>query len=437
MNITPFQGYRYDAAVVSDAAICISPPYDVIDADQRNRLYQQSPYNIAHVIKAVPMPGDNDSNNMYTRAGQTLRDFLRKGALKQDSQKSIYVYAQEFTIKNSTYRRTGFVALGQLQAYGKTIKPHEQTLTGPKTDRLNLMRTTKAQTGQIFMLYSDPQKKIDALLTHACSGKELLNSRDEDNVTHRLYAITDPQQINIIKEVMADKSVFIADGHHRYETALNYYQETKNPAAAYCMMTFVNTHNEGLVILPTHRLVKNIPDFDASALVAVMREHFDVASMKFTDIVDKKAKMRTMLTALALEFENKEHALGMYFNDGAFYVATLRSIDSMEAVAADKSLPWRQLDVAILHLLVLEKHLGIDQAALMAETNVEYIKDIGQAGLLAIDKVDSGQAQGLFFMNPTSPDMVEAVAQHGEKMPQKSTFFYPKVFSGLVLNILD
>jgi len=324
-----------------------------------------------------------------------------------------------------------------LQAYGKTIKPHEQTLTGPKTDRLNLMRTTKAQTGQIFMLYSDPQKKIDALLTHACSGKELLNSRDEDNVTHRLYAITDPQQINIIKEVMADKSVFIADGHHRYETALNYYQETKNPAAAYCMMTFVNTHNEGLVILPTHRLVKNIPDFDASALVAVMREHFDVASMKFTDIVDKKAKMQTMLTALALEFQNKEHALGMYFNDGAFYVATLRSIDSMEAVAADKTLPWRQLDVAILHLLVLEKHLGIDQAALMAETNVEYIKDIGQAGLLAIDKVDSGQAQGLFFMNPTSPDMVEAVAQHGEKMPQKSTFFYPKVFSGLVLNILD
>jgi uncharacterized protein (DUF1015 family) len=299
------------------------------------------------------------------------------------------------------------------------------------------MRATKSQIGQIFMLYSDPEKTIDALLASACSGEELLSSTDEDNVTHRLYAITDPQEINTVKEVMADKSVFVADGHHRYETALDYYEETKNPAAAYRMMTFVNTHNEGLVILPTHRLVNNVPDFDVSALVAAMREHFDVASLPFADVVEKKTKMQMMLDALKLDYENNENALGMYFNDDAFYVATLRSLDSMESVAADKSLPWRQLDVSVLHKLVLEKDLGIDEAALMAQTNVEYIKDIGQASLLAMDKVDSGQAQGLFFMNPTSPEMVEAVALQGEKMPQKSTFFYPKVFSGLVVNILD
>ncbi len=256
-------------------------------------------------------------------------------------------------------------------------------------------------------------------------------------MVHRLYAITDPEQIQTIQKVMADKNVFIADGHHRYETALNYFAETKNPQAEYQMMTFINTHNPGLNILPTHRLLKNVKDFNPEKFIALLRAEFDIAQLDYTDIVDKKEKYQMMLNALTLELENGEHAFGMYFNDNAFYVATLRDLKPMEEIAPDKSAAWRKLDVAILHKLILEKHLGIDEAALTAQTNVEYIKDIGSAALMAMDRVDEGDCQGLFFMNTVKPEDVEEVAYTGEKMPQKSTFFYPKIFSGLVINVLD
>lgn len=434
MDIKPFKGYCYDSSVVADTGACIAPPYDVIDPDQQQKLYDQSEYNVVRVIKGKQAPTDNDSDNVYTRAAASLEDFVAGGALKQDGQDSIYVYAQEFSIEGNNYCRTGFIALGGLEEYGGAIKPHEQTLAGPKADRLNLMRATKSQIGQIFMLYSDPDKTIDAILTQACGGKELLVHVDEDQVTHRLFAITDSGQIETIKKVMAERNVFIADGHHRYETALNYYNETKNPAAAWRMMDFVNTHNEGLAILPTHRLIKNVANFNLVELLGGLNEHFDVARWPFADIVEKKAKRQLMFEALALERQNGEHAFGMYFNDGAFYVATLRDIAAMDSIAPEKSQAWRRLDVAILHKLILEKRLGIDEAALKAQSNVEYIKDFGPATLNAIDKVDSGAGQGLFFMNTTSAADVEAVAKEDEKMPQKSTFFYPKIFSGLVIN---
>jgi uncharacterized protein (DUF1015 family) len=298
------------------------------------------------------------------------------------------------------------------------------------------MRATNSQTGQIFMLYSDPGKTIDAILEKASQGPELLNCTDDQAVVHRLYAVTDPEQIGTIVKVMNDKNIFIADGHHRYETALNYYRETGNPSAAFQMMTFVNTHNEGLIVLPTHRLIKNIAQFEPNVLLGQLNEHFDVARMAFNNVVEKKAKREMMFEALKLEFESNAHAFGMYFNEGAFYVATLRDESVMDRLAADKSQAWRRLDVAILHKLILEKYLGIDEAALTAQTNVEYIKDFGPATLCAIDNVDSGHGQGLFFMNTTRPAEVEAVAEAGEKMPQKSTFFYPKIFSGLVINVL-
>jgi len=436
MNITPFKGYRYDASVVGDAGLCIAPPYDVIDKDQQQNLYDRSEYNIVRVTKGKTEPGDGDGNNVYSRAGETLEDFIAKGALKQDHDDSIYVYEQDFSVDGTTYRRSGFIALGGLEEYGGAVKPHEQTMAGPKDDRLSLMNSTKSQIGQIFMLYSDPEKTIDAILAQACKGRELLGFVDDDGVRHHLFAVTDPEQIETIKKVMSGKSVFIADGHHRYETSLNYYNETKNPAALHCMMTFVNTHNEGLIILPTHRLIKNVANFSSQSLIGKMKEYFDVARMKFGDMVEKKAKFQMMIDALGVEHQNSEHAFGMYFDDGAFYVATLRSLDVMAKVAGDKSQAWRQLDVSILHKVILEKMLGIDQAALTAQTNVEYIKDFGPATLNAMDKVDSGQRQGLFFLNTTSARDVESVAKEGEKMPQKSTFFYPKIYSGLVLNRL-
>ncbi len=436
MIIKAFQGFRYNPGVVGDPGLCIAPPYDVIDADHQQRLYQQAPYNIIRISKGKTFTADNHSDNVYTRANAFLRDFIRQGALKQDEKDSIYVYAQDFTIGDTSYRRTGFIALGELQDYGGAVKPHEQTLAGPKADRLHLTRATKTQIGQIFMMYSDPAKTIDAILEQVCRGQELLRHIDEDQVTHRLYALTDPTHIAALQNVMAEKDVFIADGHHRYETAVNYYHETGNPAAAFQMMAFVNMHNEGLIVLPTHRLLRDLPDFEPARLLDNLKNFFDVARLSYGDMVEKSEKCQMMQDALTVEFETGQHAFGMYFNDGAFYVATLRDLAPMETVAPSYGPAWRQLDVAILHKLILENMLGIGEEALTKESYLEYIKDFGDATARAIDQVDAGQAQGLFFLNPTRVAEVEAVVAEGEKMPQKSTFFFPKIFTGLVLNVL-
>lgn len=436
MDVIPFKGYRYNHEVVSDAAQCIAPPYDVIDPADQEKLYQQNQYNIVRITKGKTEDPENTAGDVYSRAAQYLQGFIADSALKADQADSIYVYAQDFTVAEQTYRRSGFVALGKLEGYGEGIKPHEQTLAGPKADRLNLMRATKSQIGQIFMLYSDPSCTIDKILAKACQGEQLLKLEDEDGVVHSLFAVTDSDEIATIQSVMANHEVFIADGHHRYETSLNYYEETKNPAAAHRMMTFVNTHNEGLLVLPTHRLVRNVENFSAPELIGKLQDHFDVACLSYTDSVDKQEKRKAMLAALQHEFESNEHAIGLYCDDGAFYVATLRDISAMEKAVPSHSDAWRKLDVSILHKLVLEQLLGIDEAALTAQTNVDYIKDFGQATLHAMDRVDSGECQALFFVNPTRIEEVEAVAAAGEKMPQKSTFFYPKIFSGLVINVL-
>ncbi len=433
MDIKPFKAYRYNSATVGDNGVCIAPPYDVIDANQREKLYGQSPYNMARITKGKVFEGDNDQNNVYTRANDFFQQWVQENILSQDEQESIYVYSQTFEIAGTRYQRNGFIALGELQEYGGNIKPHEQTLAGPKADRLNLMRATGCHTGQIFMLYSDPQKSVDDILAQATKGKQLLTHTDEDGVIHSLYAVTDPAQIAVVKEVMADKYVFIADGHHRYETALNFMRETGLEEAKYCMMTFINTHNDGLLVLPTHRLVHSVKDFAIEKLLNSMTEHFDIACLEFVDDIDKKNRYQMMNEAMKVEFEAGNHAFGIYFADGAFYVATLKDEAEMDEIAPEKGAAWRKLDVAILHRLILEQHLGIDEAALTAQTNVKYIKDFGQATLDAIEKVDIGKAQALFFMNTVHPDTVAEVAAQGDKMPQKSTFFHPKIFSGLTI----
>ncbi len=437
MDVSAFKGYRYDDSVVGDAANCVAPPYDVIDADEQEILHARSEYNIVRVIKGISKASDSESDNIYTRAAGELEAYARRGAIKQDDSERIYVYAQDFEIGGKSYRRAGFVGLGKLEEYGGSVKPHEQTMVGPKADRLYLMRATRSQIGQIFVLYSDPAGAIDFILAQAAQAEPLLKHTDGDGVVHQLYAVTDPEEIQTIVEVMKDKQICIADGHHRYETALNYYRETKNPAAAYRMMTFVNTHNEGLIVLPTHRLVKNIIDFRYPEFLRQMKKYFDVARLSFEDESGKEKRYQEMTEGLALEMESGNHAFGMYFADGVFYLATLRDVAMMREIAADHSETWRQLDVAILHKLILEKMLGIDEAALTAQTNVEYIKDFGTATQRAVERVDAQEAQALFFLNSTRAQEVEAVAATGETMPQKSTFFYPKIFSGLVMNILE
>lgn len=433
MKIKAFKAYRFDNEVVGNSADCIAPPYDVIDEEGQQALYEKNDYNIARIIKGKKFTEDNEQNNVYSRASEYINDWIAKGAIKEDQNEAIYAYVQDFTAAGHQFTRSGFVALGKLAAFGEGVQPHEKTLDGPKADRLNLTRATGAQFGQIFMLYDDPQTIADKVIADAAKGEPLVNLLDEENVRHIIYAISDDASKQAIIDMMSDKEPVIADGHHRYETALNYCNETKKLSTEYCMMTFVNMRNEGLVVLPTHRLVSGVEGFDMGLLVTAMGQMFDIQEYNFTDADKNKAK-DDMFAMLLADYEAGANAFGVYGNDGSFYKVKLKSRTSIEQAAPELSEASQKLDVWVLHRLILDGILGIGDKQLASQSNLKYIKDIGDAIDRSIASVDSGASQVVFFMNPTPVEQVNDVAEAGEKMPQKSTFFYPKIFTGFTIN---
>ena len=432
MEIKPFKAFRYDAAVVGNAGDCISPPYDVIDDDYRKVLYEKNEHNVVRIINGENSVADNKDYNKYSRAAKFFNDWITSGALKQDDEANIYAYVQDFEVAGEKFCRSGFIALGKLAKFGEGVQPHEKTLEGPKADRLNLMRETAAQFGQIFMIYDDQEKIADNIIADSASKPALLDFNDDDGVRHRLFGIGLQEDVAAITAMMSSCEPIIADGHHRYETALNYYNETQNPAAQYRMMTFVNVRNEGLVVLPTHRLVSNMPEFDIEKLVASVKEDFEITEITFEN--DKAAARQKAFGELKMHFEDGTNAFIIYAGTNTFYVISLKSKASMDAF--EMSNAAKGLDVNVLHSLILEKHLGIGEKQLAEESNLTYIKDIGDAIDRAIAMVDTKKSQAVFFMNPTHNWQVQAVAAAGEKMPQKSTFYYPKIFTGLAINKL-
>jgi uncharacterized protein (DUF1015 family) len=435
MEIKPFRAWRFDKTVTGDAGQCIAPPYDVIDKNLQQALYDQNPYNVVRAILGQTSDSDTQQENQYTRARKYLDKAIADKALKQDSKETFYAYVQDFNIGQTHYCRSGIIGLGKIEPFGKGVQPHEKTLDGPKADRLRLSRATAAQFGLIFMLYDDPAKTAESLIGKAATQPAAMDYTDLENVRHRIYAIKTPAEIEIFKRMMSSQKTIIADGHHRYETALNYWKQTGRPEAQYLMMTFVNMRNEGLVIQPTHRLIVGIPDFSIQKLLASMTE-FDTRKHAFTDAASKTKAQAKMFESLKSLGSKGKNIFGVYAADGAFYTAALRDTTAMKKTAPTFSDAACGLDVNVLHLLILEKHLGIGDKQLAAESNIEYIKDIGDAIDRSIQKVDSGACQAVFFVNPTRIEQVQAVAAAGEKMPQKSTFFYPKVFSGVTINIL-
>ncbi len=436
MEIRPFKALRFDPSVVGDVGACIAPPYDVIDEALQQELYEKSEYNIVRVIKGRSAATDTDSDNVYTRAGDAFGKWIECGVLKADENLSIYAYVQNFSIGDDDYQRSGFVAAGKLAEFGSGVQPHEKTLDGPKADRLKLMTATAGQFGQIFMLYDDATKVADGVIASSAQKPALIDFTDGRGVRHRLFTITKPADIGAIIQMMASKQPVIADGHHRYETALNYCRQSQNPAAQYRMMTFVNMRNEGLVILATHRLVANLAEFDIDKLIVQLADSFEIAAFTFAEADEKKASKQKMFDAMKSDFDAGKSSVGIYAADSKFYVVTLKDASAMDSIAGGLSRAAKGLDVNVLHSLILDKHLGIGEKELAAQSNLSYIKDIGDAVEESIGKVDSGDSQAVFFMNPTKIEQVRDIAAAGEKMPQKSTFFYPKVFTGLVINKL-
>ena len=436
MQVESFKAFRFDAGVVGNVGNCIAPPYDVINDAQREQLYDKNKHNLVRIIKGKTTASDNGENNQYTRAADYLASWIQDGALKQDSAEAIYAYVQDFEVAGTRYQRSSFIALAKLEDFGQIVKPHEQVLHKPMIDRLNLKQATSADLGLVFMLYEDRLKIADGIMTEAAGKEPLIDFMDEQDVQHRIFAITDKQNIEQIVKMMSEKSCIIADGHHRYTTGLTYSKESDNPAAKYKMLAFANMHQDGLIVLATHRLVNNLENFDTKKLIEELGERFRITRFEFDSAQTKQQAEEDMLEQMRAEHDKDESAFGIYGSDNAFYMAVLKDKCMMDSVVPDMSPAWKTLDVSILHKLILEELLGIDQERLAEGENLQYVKDTPNAIADSIARIDAGQKQAAFFMNPVKMQQLKMVTEAGERMPQKSTYFYPKVYTGLTINKL-
>ncbi len=429
--IRPFRGIRYNPAKIGDLSTVVTQPYDRIHDPEQARYYELNPYNFVRIILGKRTPHDTDTDNVYTRARCYGQTWLAEGVLVRDERPSLYVLEQVFTTPDGqTHTRRGLAAALQLTPFDEgTILPHERTLSGPKVDRLNLTRATAFAWEHIFILYPDESNQINRILQPFLETHPPQMARElviETAVENRFWAVDDPAVIQAVVEEMAPKrNLIIADGHHRYETMLNYREEMRRqypdaPADAafnFTLVTLVSMSDPGLVILPTHRLVHSYGRMTGAEALERAKEYFEV-----TPVADRAA-MEEMLRAA----EPLHPRFGFY--DGAYAVLTLRDPAVMERVLPDRAPDWRMLDVVVLHELFIERVLGIDKGAVERKENLDYLRD-PNPGYAA---VDGGQAQFLLVMNPTRMEQVRACTAAGEKMPQKSTDFYPKVISGLVM----
>ncbi len=441
-QVFPFRAYRFNPQVAPVDRL-LTQPYDKISPERQAEYYAMHPQNLIAVEKGRVFPEDSAQNNVYTRAAAKVEEWIRDHIVVQDPIPAFYAYMQEFTVPGLSERRTrrGFIAAGQLEEYSAgVVFRHEHTLSGPKADRLELLRHTRTHTGQLFMLYSDPQKRVDAVLAEAESSVAPASElTDEYGVIHRLWPIAESDRVHAIQQAMADQKLVIADGHHRYETALNYRNErrataaSRDPGASYerAMMTFVNTRGEGLVILATHRVVANVHDFSWPAVRRYLEPWFASEVFPFASDSEKSHAQEKFLARLAATA--KQRSIGAYpaapAGQRAFYLFGLRpGADLGQLLPAVPALQ-RDLDVVLLHDGILEPALGITLQAATKEMNLTYEREAAAA----IAAVDSGQAQVSFFLNPVDVEKVIQIATSNEVMPQKSTDFYPKLLSGITM----
>ena len=408
-RIFPFQPLRYTSKA-GNLQNLVTQPYDKISPSMQARYLAASPYNLVRIILGERKPEDTESDNVYTRAARYLTDWIAQNILARDPEPGIFPYFQEFTVPDTGERlvRKGFIALGAVEDYSAGIVyRHEQTLAGPKKDRLELLRQTHAHYGQLFMLYPDQAGEIDVHLDQAAQCPPLAEVTDEYGAIHRLWKIADSGRI---ASLMADKKLLIADGHHRYETALAFRNENPNlPGADRVMMTFVNMHSPGLQILATHRLVNGIPTegFPDGFLDSASSD-FEVTEI---DSLDRLKK--------AWNDSGNHTVIGAAIGARLFLLEARETRD--------------ELDVRALHTQLLGKALGIGEEAVRHEQRLRYIRGLDAAA----EEARTGAAQIAFLLKPTSIQQVADTSFHGGVMPQKSTDFYPKLLSGLTIYKLD
>ena len=445
--IEPFRALRYDPARVALAEVA-TQPYDKITPEMQERYYASSPYNLVRIILGKRSANDSPGDNPYTRAAAHFSDWRRQGIFFQDPQPSLYRYTQQFPDPGGKghLERRGFIALGKVEDYAaEVVFRHEQTLAKPKADRLDLLRATRAHFGQIFMLYSDPAAEIENAL--ASADPPLMELSDEYGVLHRVWGISDPGVMALVRGKMREKKLIIADGHHRYETALTYRNECQerrtvtagssvprelgraDPGAPelapyeLAMMTFVNMDSPGLLVLPTHRLVHSLPSFSMASLHDGGSEFFSVEEAD-ASINAQRA------TAMLREAAHTGTSLLAVGRDRVFLLSRPKAPAS---AFGNLSLRQQGLDVVQLHKCLLEGALGISEEAIRNQRHVTYVRDASEA----MAAVRNDRADVAFLMNPARMQQIRDIAFAGEVLPQKSTDFYPKLLTGLTIYALE
>ena len=438
VQIEAFHGLRYDLAHVGSLSDVIAPPYDVIDPEFQNQLYEVHPTNVIRLILNRDEPGDETGDEKYERAARYLKQWQREGVLSEESHAAIYVYHQEFSYAGTTFIRKGFMCRMQLEKLGEgNVYPHEETHSAAKVDRLKLFNATRANLSQIFGIYPDEENQAQRILEQAILGKTPLEATDHLGVVHRLWVVDDLQTIGDLQASMGDKAMFIADGHHRYETACNYQQQLKESGELTdvhppnCVMTMcVSMNDDGMIVLPTHRLFKGLPQYDSATLISKIDSAFDC------QVIGTGSELAESVWE-QIEFDDAQDSVGLYCHaDDTWVLATLNTdgLEKLAAVASDRTDDWQGLGVSILHRLLVQTCLGHE--SLPKPKYVHLVQEVVDSLNLGAD--DDGEAFGLAaLVMPATLDHIRTISKNGERMPAKSTYFYPKLLSGLVINSLE
>lgn len=424
-EIQPFRALRYDITVVGDLSDVVCPPYDVIDPAFQQRLHDQSPQNIVRLEFGQDHEGDNEQNNKYLRAANTLTDWIKTGVLAPEQTPALYVYEQEYQVEGEIFKRRGFFARVRVEPFGEgKIFPHEQTLSGPKADRLNLFTATRTNLSPIFGLYPDESNEVLAALEKGIKDKTPITAIDHLGVINRMWPVTHDSALTAVRGLIASKPIFIADGHHRYETAVNYQKRLSDEGkisgpddpANFVLMTLVSMSDPGLLILPTHRLMSGLGPISSEELAEKLESQFEIQNFGEGPEAAKAA----------WEFiENSGDQCRIGFGtakDNQWIVASLRDDARMDTLCPENSPDWRSLGVSILRELVVKDLLQAQDKA-----KFKYVH------LLSEVLEDQGYDVAALVPSATM-EHVQKIASGGETMPPKSTYFYPKILTGMVVN---
>ena len=431
-EIQAFRGIRYDLGHVGSLSDVVAPPYDVIGPELQTDLYKKHPCNVVRLILNRKEPRDDATNNSYIRAHRFLKNWQSEGVLFTEADPAIYVYHQEFSVESETITRRGFMGRVPAVPFGQgLVFPHEQTMKGPKIDRLMLTTVCKANLSQIFGLFPDETNQVQALLETAAAGITPLEATDHLGVVHRLWPVTDVATIASVSKLMGPKPIFVADGHHRYETACNYREQvrdsgalSKDHPANYVLMNCVAMEDPGLCVLPTHRLFPKMPRLTADELAERLGDCFTVRSAG-------EGPQAALEVWEDIETTDRQDTLALYTQaDGRWQIVQLTDAgrQKLAEAANDHCDEWRELGVSILHRLIVETLLDVPKPA--KPTYVHQVEEV-------VEGLGTGEFPLAALVMPATVNDIRAISLAGERMPAKSTYFYPKLLSGLVINPLE